>query len=59
MRDKLCKDCEHFKIDYEPYYVGGECWDFGQASCTKHDLVTPFRSKRKFKTLKCVERREP
>lgn len=48
---KLCKDCEHFRIDYEP--VRGI--DFGRASCKKHNLVTAFSDRRKFKTLGCIE----
>ena len=52
---KLCKDCEHFHIDYEPYHYIGLYTEFGQASCKKHDLVTDFKSKKKFETLSCVE----
>lgn len=47
----LCKDCEFFKIDYEP--VRGI--DFGRASCMKHNLVTAFLDRRKFRTLGCIE----
>lgn len=47
----LCKDCEFFKIDYEP--VRGI--DFGRASCKKHNLVTAFLDRRKFRTLGCIE----
>lgn len=47
----LCKDCKHFHIrcEYEDEYRWGE------AVCDKHDLITEFRTKKKFKTLKCVE----
>ena len=51
----LCKDCKHFKIEYEPYKSGGVCWDTGLARCEKHDLVTDFITHKKFKTLKCIE----
>ena len=50
-RMTLCKDCEFFKIDYEP--VRGI--DFGRASCMKHNLVTAFLDRRKFRTLGCIE----
>ena len=47
---KLCKDCEHFHIrmDYENEY------NWGQAECRKYNLVTDFRTKKKFKTLRCI-----
>lgn len=47
----LCKDCEHFKItcQYENEY------NWGEAICEKYNLITDFRSKKKFETLKCVE----
>lgn len=51
----LCKDCKHFKIEYEPYKSGGVCWDTGLARCEKHDLVTDFVTHKKFETLKCIE----
>ena len=47
----ICKDCEYFRIKYE--YTPGV--DFGEAVCLKHDLTTPFISKKKFKTLSCIE----
>lgn len=50
-----CKNCEHFKIEYEPYKSGGVCWDTGLARCMKHDLVTDFITHKKFETLECVE----
>ena len=49
---KLCKDCPHFHIDYQPM----KDVDFGRASCKKYDLVTDFLSMRKFNTLECVEK---
>ena len=51
-RMKLCKDCEHFRIrcEYESPYAWGE------ATCEKHNLITFFRSKKKFETLCCIER---
>ncbi len=51
---KLCKDCPHFRIRYE--YENEYNW--GLAECTKHNLITDFRSKKKFKTLECVEKEE-
>lgn len=54
----LCKDCKHFKIDYEPYKIGGQLVDWGRASCKKHNLVTDFRSHNKFEKLFCVEKEE-
>lgn len=51
-----CKDCEYFRIDYEPYRYIGSHTELGQASCTKHNLVTNFASKKKFETLSCVEK---
>ena len=50
-----CKDCEYFKIEYEPYKSGGVCWDMGLARCIKHDLVTDFITHKKFAKLECVE----
>ena len=48
---RLCKDCEHFHIlcEYESPYAWGE------ATCEKHNLITDFRSKKKFETLRCIE----
>lgn len=48
----LCKDCPHFHIDYPPL----KGLEMGRASCDKHNLVTDFLDKRKFKTLECVEK---
>lgn len=48
---KLCKDCEYFHIRCEyknPY-------EWGEAVCEKHNLITDFRTKKKFKTLSCIE----
>lgn len=47
----MCKDCPHFKIDYEP--IRG--FEFGRASCSKHNLVVDFMSRRKLKRLTCIE----
>lgn len=46
-----CKDCEYFHIRCEyknPY-------EWGEAVCEKHNLITDFRSKKKLKTLSCIE----
>ena len=48
----LCKDCEYFKIEYQP--IKG--FDFGRARCTKYDVITDFRDERKFKWLSCEDR---
>ena len=53
-----CKDCEHFKIEYEPYRSGGMLLDFGLARCMKHNLVVDFASHRKLNKLECVESNE-
>ena len=47
----LCKDCEHFHIDYHP--IKGA--DFGRASCRKYNLITDFRDMRKFQWMYCVD----
>ena len=52
---KLCKDCEYFEIKYEPYKVVGCYTEWGQAECKKHNLVTDFKSHKKFEILECVE----
>lgn len=54
----LCKNCEYFKIDYEPQRICGQIVDFGRASCKKHNLVTDFSTHSKFETLYCVEEKE-
>lgn len=50
-----CKDCKHFKIEYEPYRSGGVLWDLGLAKREKYDLVTDFITHKKFETMECVE----
>ena len=47
----LCKDCPHFHImaEYKDVY------NWGEAVCDKYDLITDFRTKKKFETLRCVE----
>lgn len=51
---KLCKDCPHFHIECE--YKSPSEW--GIATCDKHDLVTDFRTKKKFETLSCIKETE-
>ena len=51
----LCKDCEHFKILYEPYKICGELIDWGKAVCEKHELETDFITHKKFETLSSIE----
>jgi hypothetical protein len=53
---KKCKYCEHFRIDYEPYRYIGAHTEPGQASCSKHNLVVNFVTKKKIETLSCVEK---
>jgi len=53
--DMRCKDCKYFNIKYEPQRIGGELVDWGQAECTKHNLVADFLDHRKFEWLSCVE----
>ena len=45
-----CKDCEYFKITETPDGI-----NWGRATCTKYDLVTDFRNKRKINRLTCIE----
>jgi len=53
----LCKDCQYFKILYEPIRTTGVLWDLGRAKCEKHNLITDFANHGKFKRLECVEMR--
>lgn len=46
-----CKECEHFKILYEPI----KHFDRGRAVCEKNDLIKDFMSHRELDRLKCVE----
>ena len=50
-----CKDCEYFRIAYEPLGKGKNKMDWGRAECTKHNLITDFRNHGKFERLKCIE----
>jgi len=50
---KLCKDCEEFKIISVPYG-----YEWGQAICKKYNLITDYKTKRKFKTLYCIKESE-
>jgi len=52
---KLCKDCEHFEILYEPLMSGGQCWDWGKAHCKKYDAYVDFINHNKFKWVSCIE----
>ena len=54
----FCKQCDHFKIQCEPQIIGGQCWDFGQAICQKHNLITDFKTHNKLEKLKCIEDKE-
>lgn len=54
----LCKNCEYFKILYEPQIIGGQMMDWGKAICKKHNLETDFITHHKFKKLSCIENNE-
>ncbi len=47
----LCKDCPHFHIVCEYKSI----IEWGEAVCDKHNLITDFRTKKKFETLSCIE----
>lgn len=50
-QSKKCKDCEHFKIAYQPMMP----WDSGLAVCEKLNLECDFTSMRKINALVCAE----
>lgn len=50
-----CSECIYFKITQEPLRGTGGLIDLGQARCEKHDLITDFAHKGKFKHLKPCE----
>ena len=50
-----CTECKYFKITQEPLRGMGGLIDLGQARCEKHDLITDFAHKGKFKNLKPCE----
>ena len=50
-----CRDCEHFKVLYEPMRTGMGYTELGQAHCDKHDMVVDFMSYGKLNKLECVE----
>jgi isoprenylcysteine carboxyl methyltransferase (ICMT) family protein YpbQ len=50
-----CKDCQHFKVKYEPLRSLGAIWDTGLAVCEKHDLVCDWLTKQQLNRLECVE----
>jgi len=54
----LCKDCEYFKITCEPHKAEKLILDWGEARCTKHNLVVNFCSHGKFNWLSCVEKED-
>ena len=49
-----CKDCQHFKIAYEPMMP----FDMGLAVCVKHNLEVDFANRRKINKLMCIEKEE-
>ena len=51
MNKMLCKDCPYFYIraEYKDEY------NWGEAVCVKHNLITDFRTKKKVETLRCIE----
>ena len=50
-----CSECKYFKVTQEPLRGTGGLIDLGQARCEKHDLITNFANKGKFKHLKPCE----
>ena len=50
-----CSECKYFKVTQEPLRGTGGLIDLGQARCEKHDLITDFAHKGKFKHLKPCE----
>lgn len=46
-----CKDCQYFKIAYEPMMP----FDMGLAVCTKHNLEVDFADRKKINKLVCIE----
>ena len=54
-KKKMCWNCKHFKIQYEPIKSKGACWDLGRAKCMKYDLVVDFLNHGKLKRLECAE----
>ena len=50
-----CRDCEHFKVLYEPIRTKGGYYDLGKAECKKHDMVVDFMNYGKLNKLECVE----
>jgi hypothetical protein len=49
-----CVDCPYFEIKYEPLGRGKDLWDFGQAACSKYDLVVDFADHKKINRLVCI-----
>ena len=49
-----CKDCEFFKITQNPM----KPYEFGEAVCKKHNLITNFSCESKFEWLECIEEME-
>ena len=50
-----CSECRYFKVIQQPLRGTGGLIDLGQARCEKHDLITDFAHKGKFKHLKPCE----
>ena len=50
-----CSECKYFKVTQQPLRGTGGLIDLGQARCEKHDLITDFAHKGKFKHLKPCE----
>ena len=50
-----CSECRYFKVTQQPLRGTGGLIDLGQARCEKHDLITDFAHKGKFKHLKPCE----
>ena len=54
-----CDKCKHFKILCEPLRTPDALWDWGRAKCEKHDLITDFANRGKFKRLDTCKDFEP
>ena len=50
-----CKDCEYFRVMYEPLRDDNGYMDLGRAECKKHNLIVDFLTHRKLNRLDCIE----
>ena len=52
--NKLCNDCQYFKIIINPVRADGELFELGQARCEKYNMVVDYTNNRKLNNLECV-----